>query len=44
MHECGLCEVNIPKETGLLHQELLYTTPGISTLVPHDFPPAFGGM
>ncbi|KAI2622466.1 DegT/DnrJ/EryC1/StrS aminotransferase family-domain-containing protein [Hypoxylon sp. NC1633] len=33
LHERGLCEVDIPKSTGLLHQEPLYTTP--HELFPH---------
>ena len=38
----GLCEVDIPKSTGLLHQESLYTTPHklFPHLYPHDIAPA----
>ena len=44
LHERGLCEVDIPKSTGLLHQEPLYTTPHklFPHLYPHDNSPAFG--
>ncbi|KAK5635041.1 hypothetical protein RRF57_010753 [Xylaria bambusicola] len=33
LHKRGLCEVDIPKSTGLLHKEPLYTSPYI--LLPH---------
>ena len=43
LHERGLCEVDIPKSTGLLHQEPLYTSPQklFPHLYPHGIPPAY---
>ena len=40
LHARGLCEVDIPKSTGLLHQEPLYTTP--HKLFPHLYPHGIG--
>ena len=44
LQERGLCEVDIPKSTGLLYQEPLYTTPHklFPHLYPHDNSLAFG--